>query len=139
MSMIQINRNPTLRELRQFGFIWMGFVAFFGAVAWFKFGNPSLARGLWIASIAVPLLGWAMPSFMRLVFVGMSYLAWPIGFVVSHVVLALVYFGVLTPIGLLMRLFGYDSMKRKFDSEAETYWVKRPAAEVDAKNYFRQF
>jgi len=139
MSMIQINRNPTLRELRQFGFIWMGFVAFFGAVAWFKFGNPSLARGLWIASIAVPLLGWAMPSFMRLVFVGMSYLAWPIGFVVSHVVLALVYYGVLTPIGLLMRLFGYDSMKREFDPEAETYWVKRPVAEVDAKSYFRQF
>ncbi len=118
MSMIQINRNPTLRELRQFGFIWMGFVAFFGAVAWFKFGNPSLARGLWIASIAVPLLGWAMPSFMRLVFVGMSYLAWPIGFVVSHVVLALVYYLVLTPIGLLMRLFGYDSMGREFDPEA---------------------
>lgn len=139
MSMVQINRNPTLRELRQFGFIWMGFVAFFGAIAWFKFGNPPLARGLWIAAVAVPVVGWAVPRFMRLVFVGMSYLAWPIGFVVSHVVLALVYYGVLTPIGLLMRIFGYDAMKRQHDPEAGTYWVKRPTAAVEAKRYFRQF
>ncbi len=38
---------------------------------------------------------------MRAVFVGMSYLAWPIGFVVSHVILALVYYLVFTPIGLV--------------------------------------
>ena len=139
MSIVQINRDPTLRELRQFGFIWMGFVAFFGAVAWFKFESPPLARGLWIAAVVVPVLGWAVPSVMRLVFVGMSYLAWPIGFVVSHVVLALVYYGVLTPIGLLIRIFGYDSMKRKHDPEASTYWVERIAARVDAKRYFRQF
>ena len=139
MSMVQINRDPSLRELRQFGFIWMGFVAVFGAVAWFKFGNPSLARGLWIAAVVVPVVGWAVPSVMRLVFVGMSYLAWPIGFVVSHVVLALVYYGVLTPIGLLMRIFGYDPMKRRNDPEAPSYWVKRAATPVDAKRYFRQF
>jgi sulfite exporter TauE/SafE len=139
MSIVQINRNPTLRELRQFGLIWMGFVAFFGAVAWFKFGNPPLARSLWIAAVAVPVVGWAVPSFMRLVFVGMSYLAWPIGFVVSHVVLALVYYAVLTPIGLLMRIFGYDPMKRTYDPETPSYWVKRSTTAADAKTYFRQF
>ena len=139
MSVIQINRNPTLSELRQFGFIWMGFVAVFGVVAWFKFDNPMLAKGLWIASIAVPIVGWVVPSFMRLVFVGMSYLAWPIGFVVSHVVLALVYYGVMTPIGLLMKVFGYDPMKRKFDPEAHSYWVERPSGEVETQRNFRQF
>ena len=139
MSMVQINRDPSLRDLRQFGFIWMGFVAVFGAVAWFKFENPSLARGLWIAAVVVPVVGWAAPSVMRLVFVGMSYLAWPIGFVVSHVVLALVYYVVLTPIGLLMRIFGYDPIKRRNDSEGPSYWVKRAATPFDAKRYFRQF
>ncbi len=61
MSVVQINRDPTLRQLRQFGWIWMAFVAFFGAVAWFKFHNPALARGLWIAAVVVPVLGWAVP------------------------------------------------------------------------------
>ena len=80
-----------------------------------------------------------MPGLMRMVFLGMSYLTWPIGFVVSHVVLALVYYLVLTPIGLLMRLFGYDSMKRRFDPEAPSYWVERPAAGFDIRRYLRQF
>jgi hypothetical protein len=139
MSVVQINRNPGPRDLRQFGWIWMAFVAFFGVIAWFKFHNPSLARGLWVAAIVVPLVGWAAPSFMRLVFLGMSYLAWPIGFVVSHVVLAVVYYLVLTPIGLLMRLVGYDSMKKKFDHEAASYWVPRAVVGDDAKRHFRQF
>lgn len=137
--MIQVNRNPTRRELGQFGFIWMAFVALFGVVAWFRFDSPTAARGLWIAAVVVPVAGWLFPGFMRLVFVGMSYLAWPIGFVVSHVVLALVYYGVLTPIGVVMRIFGYDSMKKSFDPEAATYWVKRPAEKAEPKRYFRQF
>jgi hypothetical protein len=69
----------------------------------------------------------------------MSYLAWPIGFVVSHVVLALVYYLVLTPIGLAMRVFGYDPMRREFDRSAESYWIARDTAEIKAERYFRQF
>ena len=139
MSVVNINTDPTRRELKQFGFIWMGFVAFFGVIAFFKFDNPSLARGLWVAAVVVPVVGWVFPRFMRWVFLGMSYLAWPIGFVVSHVVLAMVYYLVLTPIGLLTRLFGYDSMKRGFDSEATSYWSERPASAAEATSYFRQF
>jgi hypothetical protein len=139
MAVIQINRNPTHRQLRQFGWLWMAFVALFGAVAWLKFHNPLLARGLWIAAVTVPVLGWALPVFMRLVFLGMSYLAWPIGFAVSHVVLAGVYYLVLTPIGLVTRLFGYDSMKKAFDREASSYWVPRATGDVDPKRNFRQF
>ena len=139
MSIVQINKDPTRRELKQFGFIWLGFLALFGVIAHFKFGSPLAARWLWVAAVVVPIVGWLVPAFMRLVFLGMSYLAWPIGFVVSHVVLAVVYYLVLTPIGLLTRLFGYDSMKRKFDPEAESYWVERPVEGVDSKRYFRQF
>jgi len=139
MSIVQINRDPTRRELNQFGFIWMAFVTFFGVIAQFKLHNPSLARGLWVAAVVVPIVGWVFPRFMRWVFLGMSYLAWPIGFVVSHVVLAVVYYLVLTPIGLLMWLFGYDAMKRRFDPEAGSYWSERPASAAEARRYFRQF
>ena len=140
MGVIEINTDPSRKQLNQFGFVWMGFVAFFGLIAWFKFSNPTLAKGLWGAAVVVPVIGWLAPPFMRAVFVGMSYLAWPIGFVVSHVVLAVVYYLVLTPIGLVMRLVGYDAMKRRFDREATSYWVDRPKdAAADAGRYFRQF
>ena len=138
MSFVRINRDPSRRQLNQFGFVWLGFVSVFGVVAWLKFDNLQLAAGLWIAAVVVPVAGWLAPAFMRLVFVGMSMLAWPIGFVVSHVVLALVYYLVLTPIGLAMRLIGYDPMSRRTVADAASRWVER-GPRRDAESYFRQF
>jgi hypothetical protein len=139
MSVVQINTDPTKKQLNQFGFVWLGFVAFFGAVAFFKFGNPTVAKVLWVMAVVVPIIGWLVPAFMRLVFVGMSYLAWPIGFVVSHVVLAIVYYLVITPLGLVMRVFGYDPMKKRFDSQTASYWIARDGKATEPKRYFRQF
>ena len=138
-SIVEINRDPTSRQLRQFGFVWMGFVAFFGIVARFKFERPDLGGWLWVAAVVVPVCGWVFPPFMRAVFLGMSYLAWPIGFVVSHIVLAVVYYLVLTPIGLATRVFRYDPMKRRFDRSAASYWLERPKDPPDSRRYFRQF
>ena len=139
MAVIEINRNPTRRQLNQFGFIWLGFLVLFGAIARFKLDAPNLALGLWVAALVVPVVGWLIPSVMRAVFLGMSYAAWPIGFVVSHVILALVYYLVFTPVGLAMRIFGYDPMKRRFDDAAPSYWVVRDPAVTAPKRYFRQF
>lgn len=139
MSIVPINRHPTKKQLNQFGFIWLGFITFFGAMAWFKFGNPTAASYLWVAAVVVPIIGWLVPAFMRLVFVGMSYAAWPIGFVVSHVVLALVYYLVMTPIGVLMRLFGYDPMARHSNQADSSFWVERIGSSRRTDAYFRQF
>ena len=56
MSVVQINRNPTRKQLNQFGFIWLGFLVFFGVIAWFKLDNQTLATVLWVLSVVVPLL-----------------------------------------------------------------------------------
>jgi len=129
MSVIEINTDPTRRQLNQFGFIWLGFFAAVGAVARFKWQAHELSLGLWIAAVVVPVLGWSVPRVMRWVYLGMSYLAWPIGFVVSHVVLGLVYYAVMTPIGVVMRVLGYDPMAR----------ATRPEQPRGPGQYFRQF
>jgi ABC-type uncharacterized transport system permease subunit len=139
VGIVSINRDPSRRQLNQFGFIWLGFLAVFGGIAWYRFENPTVATWLWIAAVAVPVVGWLVPPFMRLVFVGMSYLAWPIGFVVSHVVLAVVYYLVLTPIGLLMRLVGYDPMTRRAGDAGSSRWVARSTDNRGIERYFRQF
>ena len=72
MSVVQINKDPSRRQLNQFGFIWLGFLAFFGVIAFLKFDRPGAARWLWVAAIVVPTVGWLVPAFMRLVFLGMS-------------------------------------------------------------------
>ena len=71
------------------------------------------------------------------------YHAWmilvsPIGWIISHLLLAVVYYLIITPIGLLMRLCGRDSLHRKFEADVETYWIEhRP--DSDVSRYVRQF
>ena len=62
----------------------------------------------------------------------------PVGWAISHVLLALVYFGVITPIGLGLRLLGRDLLGRRADPNATTYWQER-SPRRDPRRYMRQF
>ncbi|MEZ6319358.1 MAG: SxtJ family membrane protein [Phycisphaerales bacterium] len=62
----------------------------------------------------------------------------PIGWTVSTVLLGVVYFVVITPMGVVMRVFGYDPMARGFDGGRASYWEERDAP-GGARRYFRQF
>jgi len=48
-----------------------------------------------------------------------------LGKVIAPIVMALVYFIVLTPISLLIKLSKKDLLKVKFSNKLETYWIKR--------------
>ncbi len=138
MSLIRINKNPSRKDLTVFSLIWLVFFAALGTLSFFRWQAPEAATALWILAVVIPTLGRFLPTFVRLVYIAMAYAAFPIGFVLSHVILALVYYLVLTPIGLAMRLLKYDPMRRKFEPEAESYWIKREP-HTDTKRYFRQF
>ena len=56
--------------------------------------------------------------------------------VVSPVVMAVIFFGVFTPFGVVMRAFGRDAMKRRFEPTLPSYWERRdPPGPAD--NSFR--
>ena len=59
--------------------------------------------------------------------------------IVSPIALGILFFLVVTPTGLLMRLFGKDPLRLRFDPDADSYWIKRdppgPAAD-SLKNQF---
>ncbi len=139
MALIEIDRDPSPRTLRSFGLVWLGFVAAMAAISWLRWRIAPLTATLAVLAIIVPVVGWSWPRFMRTVYVGMSTLAWPIGFVVSHVAMAVVYYLVLTPIGGLLRVFGYDPMERSFDRDRASYWIRREGRQDDVRRYFRQF
>jgi hypothetical protein len=65
-------------------------------------------------------------------------LAFPIGWTVSHLLLGSIFYGVITPIGLLLRASGHDPMMRKFDRNASSYWIDHRTG-GDPTSYLRQF
>ena len=48
-----------------------------------------------------------------------------LGLIIAPMVMALVYFIFLTPISLILRLFGKDLLGIKFDKNIDSYWIKR--------------
>ena len=136
MGMIRIDRNPARRQLNLFGALWLLALGLLGCIAFGRGGPMQIA--VWAAAIVVPAVGWLAPKFMRIVYLAMVYAAFPIGLVVSHVIMAIVYYLVLTPIGVLRRLLGRDPMTRRFEPDARTYWIPRlPPENID--RYFRQY
>jgi hypothetical protein len=105
-----------------------------------RLGLQPVAVALALAALGVTgaALIWLWPAGARRFYVLWMYAAAPIGWTVSHVILAIVYYGVVTPLGVVLRLAAYDPMKRAFDRSATSYWIKRETGGATSR-YFRQF
>jgi hypothetical protein len=136
MSLVRINRNPTDRQLSVFALAWLLCLGILGAQAWHR-DHLAVAKGAWALAVAVPVTGLLNRESLRWVYLALTYATYPIGFVVSRVLLALAYYLALTPIGLTMRLFRYDPLARRFDREASSYWTARPGP-PPPESYFNQ-
>src|SRR5262245_60726653 len=59
--------------------------------------------------------------------------------IVSPVVLGLLFFLGITPFGVVMRLFGHDPLRRRFEPDADSYWIKRPSGGPAPQTMRNQF
>ena len=59
--------------------------------------------------------------------------------VTSPIILAVIYFGVVTPTGLLRRALGKDPLRLKRDPDAESYWIEREPPGPDRESMSNQF
>jgi hypothetical protein len=137
MSVIEINRNPSRRDLWVFGLLLVVFTALLGAMFLWRTHSMQVARSVWYAGGALSAIYFVLPPLRKPIFLGWSYLTFPIGFVISHVILGFVYYVVFTLVGLVMRLVGYDPMHRKLDPAAKSYWVEHDP-HTNVERYFRQ-
>jgi hypothetical protein len=133
---LAFNSADRLRQLG--GIVLPGLFAVVGSSVLRGVDPSTVADVLWGVGGLVAVVVWIAPAAGKKLYVGWMLAAQPIGWTISHLVLAAVYYLVLTPIGLLMRLFGRDPMQRHFDRSATSYWVKRPT-EADPSRHFRQF
>jgi hypothetical protein len=136
MTWKDIPRNPSATTLRQFAGLWL---IFFGAIGYWRYTHGALSLGLalMVLAIAGGLAGLLAPKSLRPIFVGWMIAVFPIGWLVSHVLLAVVFYGVFTPLATVFRLMGRDALRRQPTTTA-TYWFAKPAA-ADVAGYYRQF
>jgi hypothetical protein len=86
------------------------------------------------------VFGVASPNTLRPVYIGWMSMAFVLGFIISHLILGLLFYCVITPMGLVARLAGKDFLRSRRDPAARSYWFPRdrrgPPAPLD---YERQF
>ena len=133
-----VNTQPTEKDLRTFGLILVPFVAVFGFVLSHRFGD-AVGRAVWIGGGALAAVYLAVPPTRRAIFVGWGRATYPIGFVVSNLLLGFVFYVVVTPIALLLRVLGKDPLERRVDPAASSYWVERQPGDRPVRRYFQQF
>ena len=146
-KMIELNLEPDNSTLRNFGFIAIGGFGFIAAIAHYEVLIFAMGLGGAKPYVVSTFIGLAVyAGFFSLVFpkanlpvyLGLALISFPIGFVLSHFIMGFLFFGRITPTGLVMRLIGRDPLNRKFEPDAESYWLdSRPAR--DNESYFRQF
>jgi len=132
------NLDPSDRELRWFGVMALVFFAIVGLLIYHRSESAVSGLAALVFGSLLALIYYLFPRTQRPIYRTWMIAVWPIGWLVSHLLLALVYYLVVTPVGVAIRMLGHDPLRRKFDPEAETYWEDCPSDDKP-ESYFRQF
>ena len=109
------------RALRKFGLVMAAALAVVGGVlAW---RGRAAAPYVWGVSVLFLALGLLRPVWLGIIEPAWMKLAEVMGAVMSRVILTLAFILVITPLGILRRLFHGDWLGLQLDPKAETYWV----------------
>jgi len=165
--LVQIEWHPTGRQLHIFGVSGLLASIVAALVLHFVWGMaPWWAAVVLAAGTAICLCSLISPAVTRILYIGLTLVTMPIGFVVSLLLLAAFYFLLLTPLALVFRLIGRDALGLSWrgrlalaprgedilpshrgrdardtqgrDALATSYWVPHQPNE-DPQRYFHQF
>lgn len=134
--MIEPQWHPDAKRLRQFAIVSLFGFGAIAALAWRAHGAGWLAASLAAFGAFVCLAGLVRPEWIRPVYVMLLAFSLPIGWVVSGVLLRIVFYGVVTPLGLLFRVFGRDPLQLHRPPR-DSYWQDHDVPD-DPAGYFRQ-
>ncbi|MFN0019141.1 MAG: hypothetical protein ACKVP0_12835 [Pirellulaceae bacterium] len=154
MALLEINWRPDRKQLRQFG---LAAAPLLPLGAWCVTTETSVIRWLWsgtpllwdsgnltIVALAAVIgalaatLAIAKPELHKFPFLFLSILTSPIGMVLGEVLVAVIYFGIFTPLAVLFGLLGRRPLDWRLNRQAATYWQPKKYRRTPA-SYFQQF
>ncbi len=137
MRWSDVTAPPTDRKVREFAaaaaIVCAGLAA--GSVCR---GNIALATVCAAIALAAFLPGVYRPRWLAPVYTATMVVTFPISWTISLLLLALLFYGLVTPLALAFRILGRDPLSRKLSSDQASYWQTKPQA-TDSRRYFRQY
>ena len=115
-------------ELRNFGLVTGGILAVLFGLFFPWLFEKSIPTWPWI--VAAVLGGWGMvaPMSLQPVYRGWMKLGLLLSKITTPIILGIVFYGLVFPMGLVMRLWGNDPMARRLDDQVQSYRIKHEKA-----------
>jgi hypothetical protein len=134
--MIAPSWYPSRRQLRQFAVICVFGFGLIALLVWSQTGStraPMILAGVGVAAF---LVGLPFPTAIRPLYALLMAIALPIGWVLSNILLMIIFYLAFTPLGLVFRLMGRDPLRIR-KPIVDSYWIDHPPR-TDAASYYRQ-
>ena len=125
------------KELRKFAIVLFFAFEISGLLIFWRRGDA----GPVLCGIGLALLlgGLTSPKLLLYPYKGWMRLSLILGFLMNHLILLLMYYLVVTPIGIVMRILGKDFLGKRFDKKGKTYWIKREQKVYVKERYEKMF
>ena len=118
-----MDKTVPLPSNRSFGWTFSGIFLAVGVYGLWRGGavlSWLLLAAVVMAAVTVSRETWLTPLNRAWMSLGLL-----LGRVVNPLVLGVIFFGIFTPVGLAMRMWGRDAMARRFEPDLKSYWLER--------------
>ncbi len=112
------------KELRNFGLMVGSVLCVIGIWPMLRHGESLRLWAILPGALLIPA-GLVAPTILGPIFKIWMKVGHVMGWINTRIILGVLYFGLITPMGVVMRLFGWDSMSRALSPNAESYRVVR--------------
>jgi hypothetical protein len=136
--MLDIPLKPSAKMLRQFAVAWLIIFPAIGVFQFFIRAHTTIGILLMGVGVIGGIAGVIKPALLRPIFVAWMVAAFPIGWCFSQVMLAVLFYGLLTPVSWGLRMIGRDALSRRNTVKKSSFWHERSAT-TEPQRYFRQY
>ncbi|WP_373073610.1 SxtJ family membrane protein [Sulfurimonas sp.] len=123
-----------IKDIKIFTFIWIAIFATIFFYQLVKYNN-------FIPIVLVIIISLILTVLFKPVLLSKPYTLWIkfgefIGNIMSKIIMSVLYFGLFTPVSILLKIFGKDLLRKKMDKKESTYWISRETQPQSMKNQF---
>jgi len=131
------NIKSSKKQLRNFEIIAGIILGLLGGLFWWQ--QNGCYPYLLVLSAVFLLSGLLLPNLLRPIYKVWMLLALLLGWFTTRVILIVLFYGVVTPIGFLAKLFKKDFLNLKSGHDVDSYWIYRQKTKFTKEDYEKQF
>ncbi|MBB3209506.1 hypothetical protein FHS27_005346 [Rhodopirellula rubra] len=140
MPLIDLHAAPNKSMRRWFG-LSLGIVLAILAIMAAPAGM--FRQAIFVGAVSVVGVYYLSPRTQLPIIRGWQWITFPIAWLVGHFLFGMVFFGIITPLGFLLRLFGHDPLNLRRENHVKSAWEDKACVKdvgnEDPTRYFKQF